>query len=377
MKTGSSRNSTKSTPKFAKTTINQNRNKSSNSASKRMPVKQKGSLTPPDTLLNDAHSSSNDAAERDIRESVENSRPLVNPMLNFISPLPPGLIIIAITEPTLMTHVRCAVTRLAAVGSKKLGFPFIKLESMSALYSGNNRQQEQAKIFDQCAVASTKTIPHEYINFDSRSGFNWWGPEGRHTLLHIIEEKGGYVTAEQEIDGAVTTQMSGGLLKIQTAAKQASSVIMLFISCQKDFDISQFTECCDELIAASPCEPNREHEVAFSLDCVNLRDMNAFGIGKTMCEVSLKEGVFHRDYSPFISSSLESRLMWILRGQGKKFEEIGKTLKRNKTTVMRRLEKLPKPARMDMSQGLLESYLESFAFANRTADNDDDAKSEA
>lgn len=374
MKTGQPRNSAKLPPKFVKTCINQNLNKSKTSASEHNTVKRKESLTPPDFMLNDAPSSSNDAADRDVLVPVKNSHLVVNPMLDFISPPPPGLFIIAITDPALTTHVRCAVTRLAATGSKKLGFPFIKLGSISALYSGNTRRQEQAKAFDQCGVPLKNPIPHEYLTFDSHSGFNLCGPEGSHTMLRIIEERPGYLTAEQAIDGTVTTQMFGGLLKIQTAGKKSSAVVMIFFSCQKDFDTSQFSECCDELIVVSPCESSPEHEVAFSLDCVNLRDMNAFGIGKTMCEVRLEEGAFHRNYSPFISSSLESRLMWILRGHGKTFEEIGKTLKRSKTTVMRRLDKLPKPVCMVMPQGLLESYLESSAFANRAADNDDDAK---
>lgn len=377
MKPGQARNSTKSTPKFAKTTINQNRNKSGHPASEHRPSKQKESLTP-DTLLNDNPSSSNDAAKCDVLVAVQKSRPVPNPMLDFISPSSSGLIIIAITAAELKLHVRSAVTRLAANGSNKLGFQFAKPEAMSALYSGNTRRQEQAKAFDQCGVPLKNPIHHEYITFDSHSGFNLWGPEGSHAMLRIIEEKKGYLTAEQAIDGTVTTQMSGGLLKIQGAAKKARAVVMLFISCPKDFDASPLSECCDELIVASPCESRPEHEIAFSLDCVNLRDMNAFGIGKIMCEVRLEDGVFHRNYSPFISNSLESRLMWILRGQVKSLEEIGKTLKRDKTTVMRRLEKLPKPVRMVMPEGLLESYLESFAFASRAAaDNDDIAKSEA
>src|ERR1035437_4258768 len=110
-----------------------------------------------------------------------------------------------------------------------------------------------------------------------------------------------------------------------------------FSSVQMATKKTGLNQYCDEYIEVAPCEPDLEFDIAFSIDCVGLRDLNHFGIGKKMCSVRFSEGTFIRRYDSYISSSLKTRVLWTLRGQGRTLEEIGGILKVNKSTVLRRL----------------------------------------
>lgn len=300
-----------------------------------------------------------------------------DPKFEVVAPFVPGLHIAGILDQSLSLHAHSTITQLMLGKSEKIGIPFPDVDDVLSLYTVNARQFEQAKFFDLNSFPIKTKVKQEYKVCGSSPDFDWLREEGISILLPIISAAKGWVVLEQKIIGPITPSRAECLFRIRAAAKQAGVYVMLILICHKDDKKSELINSCDDYIEIALCEQDIGSQATFSIDCVGISLLNDFCSGKTMCSVRLSNRVFRRRYTSFISNSLESRLMWILRGHDKTFEEIGKILKRNKTTVMRRLDKLPKPVRMVMPKGLLESYLESFAFASRAADDDDVAKSEA
>lgn len=282
-----------------------------------------------------------------------------------------GVTLTRVPEVSLMLNARSAITNLIVRKSSKLGIPMPpQFEEAISLYSENFRQLEQAKFYDRYSTHISNQVKHDYKTCGSRDGFDWLCDEGLSILLPIIAESKGWVIFEQEIVGPVTPAIAEGIFRLRNAAKKAGVCVMLFLVCKDGYEKSGLKDACDDYIEIAPCEPDAEHETAFSIDCVGIRHMNALGIGKVMCRVRLSNGVFRRSYTPFVSSCLETRVMWNLRGQGKTLDEIGKILKKNKTSVLRRLKDLPKPTRVKLRDGWLERYLESFAVVSRTEDDE-------
>lgn len=287
-------------------------------------------------------------------------RPKVtNPLLANISAIPPGLIIAAVREASILPHARNAITRLALIKSKALGIPMPNVGTILSLYSGDSRRIEQAKALLGTRSSTSKQVEHEYEVCGSRVGFDWCGDEGLCVLLPHIEKAKGWVILEQEIAIPLTATVAEGMSRIRHAAQLAGARVMLFLVCPEGYEKSRLNLFCNEYLEVAPCDANTEFEIAFSIDCVGIREMNALGFGKTMCTIEVDEDGFHYRYEPFISGDLETRAMWVLRSRGKALEEIGRTLKKNKSSVLRRLRGLPTPGRLSIRTDWLEEYLES------------------
>ncbi len=297
-----------------------------------------------------------------------------NHLVPLISPIPLGLTIVSIREASLTPHVRNTFEQLALTGSTKLGIPMSKVKEVLSLYSGNVRQLEQAMALKNANVPPKKPVKHNFRACGSREGFDWFSDEGFCVLEPIIKEADGWLTLEQCSVGPVTVSIADGLFRIRNAAQQAGVWVMVFLVCQEGYEKSRLHEFCDEYIEVSPCEPDIGGETAFSIDCVGLRNLNPLGIGITMCSVKLSEGQFRRRYTPYISSNLETRVMWILRGQGKTLEEIGSLLQKNRSSVLRRLQGLPTPKPVNMADRWLERYLDSSVRVKRKAVSKSDKK---
>ncbi len=62
----------------------------------------------------------------------------------------------------------------------------------------------------------------------------------------------------------------------------------------------------------------------------------------------------------FIATELDVRAMWVMRGKGKSFYEIGRIFKLDKSTVLRRLQALPLPKNIEIKEDWLKLYLTRF-----------------
>jgi hypothetical protein len=289
-----------------------------------------------------------------------------------LSPIPFGLTTIGIRTPLVLPYSRSTLTKLAIENSNKLDIPMPNANWVLSLYSGNHRRLEQAKALDAANLPSKSTAQHDYQICGSRDGFDWLSDEGLSVLLPIVNGDVDWVTLEQEIAGPVTPTMTSGMCRIDTAAKQSKNWVMLFFVCPDGYETSRIHEMCTEYIEVALCEPDPGVDIALSIDCVGLRNMNVLGVGKKMCSIKLVNGVFRHRFQQFVSSELETRVMWNLRGQGKTMGQIGTILHMNKSTVCRRLQGLPACTHVQMSKDSLSRYLESPTLFSGAASADSD-----
>ena len=280
----------------------------------------------------------------------------------------PGLIVVAMEEPSLAAQVSNAFEQLWLIGSKRLGVCMPAVEKMLSLHTGSQRKLKQAVALMEAKIQFDSKVRHTYKDFTSHGDFNWLTDAGLCVLLPHIEETGcGVLTLTQGISGSITPSMSVALTNIGNAAKQAKTYVLLFLVCIDGMEKLDLHELCDEYIKVGLCEPDIGCQVAFSVEFVGLRDMHLLGVGKTMCQVKTSERRYLRRYRPFIASDCQTRAMWIMRREGKTLEEIGKLLGIHKSNVLRRLKGLPKHPRYKVEEGWTKRYLDATSASHRDA----------
>jgi len=241
------------------------------------------------------------------------------------------------------------------------------VEAVHSLISGSPRFIEQSMIFAKAHASSAgKAISLKVCHAQAR--LDWASKEGFHVFAdYVYDAKDGILIAEQVIPGSITPDISQVMIRIGNAGKKANSRVFFLVVCSNEPKKSLLSEICDEYIEIDPCEPEVGSELAFSVDCIGIRDLNSLGIGKTMCSIKFSDGVFQHRFDPFISSNLETRVMWTMRGQGKSLDDIGAQFKKHKSSVLRRLQPLPKPRHLDLPKDWLSNNLEMFSVPSSAA----------
>lgn len=303
-------------------------------------------------------------------EGTENQNLLAvnNPLMVEISAFSTGLVIVKVSDAALLPSARAVFGALALEKSAVLGIPMPKTAmTVHSLISGSPRDIEQSQVFAKANASSTsEEISLKVCRAQGR--LDWASKEGLHVLSPFIEEaKDGWLIIEQVIAGPITAEIAQALIRIGNLAKKIGTWIMFLIVCTQEPKKSLFGEICDEYIEIDPCEPEVGAVMAFSVDCVGIHDLNSLGIGKTICSIQFSDGGFHHRFDPFISSNLETRVMWTMRGQGMRLDDIGAQFKKHKTSVMRRLQDLPKPRQLDLPKDWLSNNLEMFSVPSRSA----------
>ena len=281
--------------------------------------------------------------------------------IETITPSSPGLTIVGIKDPSLKLPARYVIEENMKKGSNKSIFPIPKICSLTSIYSGNPRREAILKEISATNENPGIKIIHETKIIGKRDNYNFCSEEGLSVLLPMIKDNNSGVTFEQKIEGAITPELVDGLSSIKHAAKDAGTSVVMFAVTPEGYEKNSLHHYCDEYIEVAKCEPNPKANLAFSIDCVSLRDMNAFGIGRTMCNVKIENKKMAHRYSPFIANDLETRVMWVFHKKGFSLNEIGKILGYNKSTVLRRIKNLPDFELSEMNTKWLQSALQQLS----------------
>ena len=302
-----------------------------------------------------------------------NKRYTSSARLPRLNPIPKGLVMVGVKAAYLVPYIRQVLEQAILEDSDDLN-PGLEGGSLRSVHSGAGRQLDQARVLH---VASGLTKQERTLNFEvvgMRSEYDWLSAAGLFTMQTILDGSDeDWITAAHEVDEPINPARAQILALVREEAKQANAGIIVFLTFKEGCETNELHQFCDEYIEVAPCEPDLGDSIAFSIDFVSLRHLNVLGVGKQMCSISVSAGEFRRRYTQFIASDLETRVMWALRAQGKKLAEIGSLLDVNKSTVMRRLERLPDPCPGlgDQSgEDWLNRYLE--LLPNRSAEALDD-----
>jgi hypothetical protein len=151
------------------------------------------------------------------------------------------------------------------------------------------------------------------------------------------------ITLEQRIDYPINSTISHFIHSVNNDAKQKNAWVMAFTNCPETYEKSELHNMCDDYFEVSLCEPDPNVDMAFCINCVGIRDMGILSNGKSMCSIAKADGKLKFDFQPFISDSLKTRVMWLLRGQKMSFADIGRKLRVSASTVLRQLAGSSKP----------------------------------
>lgn len=230
-----------------------------------------------------------------------------------------------------------------------------------SVYNGSNKGFEVLKLLTE-PTEVPPGVKHEAIHFSTYSGFGWTTTEGNHALHGFLDPaKGGVVIICQECTSADLPDLVLAARQIDNSAKQKEVVVILLLACSDDrYKKVRFSEYCSEYVTVEACEPDVGQDYAFSFDCESYRQLGHLGIPKTMCSVKVDQDRVVYSFDPFISTQFEERLIWMLRAQGKTLEEIGLVLKKNKTTILRRLQSAKGPDVRSVDKAWLTAKLASF-----------------
>jgi hypothetical protein len=293
-----------------------------------------------------------------VAKMVESYPDIANTIAPKVSPTKPGLTLVVVNQPYALPHARSAFENAALCHQSKFGPPMLPKETLTALHSGSARSVEAAAGNLIAENTEKYKAKKEHMNLGCRNNFNFCSDEGLCVLLPLIEKhKGQWITAQQTLECPLTPQVVHSLARIHETAVKADATVMMFLSINQSYEDIDLYHYYD-FFEVTLCDPDPGFQRAFSVQCVNLKDLHVQGVGHVMFGVKWKDGKINRQFSPMISTAFTERLMWTMRCQGSTLEAIGKTVRLHKSNVKRTLDALPPLVKSPMKEGWLPEYLE-------------------
>ena len=278
---------------------------------------------------------------------------------DLISPLAPGLTVVAIEHPASVLDARQTFETMVRLKSHRFGIPLPRVKTVTSLYSGGGRSLEAARIRASAETLSQNAANHLFKKCGVSAGFDFLCEEGRCSLLPIVEKAtGNMVTLAQAISGHFDLSRQRGLDCLHQTAFRCNAYAVLFADVA---DAALLTPLSDqfELISVRHCEPDPGFSSALAFECVGLAGLCDNGTNHVMCNVRREDGKMKRKWGQFVSTDLRDRVMWKMRGQGATLDEIGEVVDLDKSNVKRRLDKLIPPVKLKLEDGWLDGYREA------------------
>jgi hypothetical protein len=206
-------------------------------------------------------------------------------------------------------------------------------------------------------------LEHRLVSLGTSPEFDFLSNEGQIAMMPILHEMSTthapcILMFAQEVDNPQSPKFVEGLMKIRAAAEEVGAYVIGLFACSDPRNQDGLSQLCNEYFMVEECDPDFDQDTAFSIDYVGLRNLNRFGIGKTLCSARFSENRLNHKYEPFISGDVRLRVMWAMRSADFSYAEIGETFEENKSTILRKLRKLPAPDSHRVSEERLALMLD-------------------
>ena len=216
-----------------------------------------------------------------------------------VSPVSPGVMLVVVRDQSLLYIVRAALEYQALIGGQIGGLPLPKVERMISILTGNHRVVEAVKLAAGLERLPADAAKREFKQLGRSDDFDLCREEALCTVLPIVRQAAGWVTASLSINALISPHVVGALERYRSSAKRAGTVMILFVECPVGKDISWLKKYCDEYVEAGECEPDPATHYAFSIEAVDLKNIYASRTGKMMCSVTLTTQGCARRYPRF------------------------------------------------------------------------------
>ncbi|MFX3545884.1 hypothetical protein V8914_16965 [Ralstonia mannitolilytica] len=101
--------------------------------------------------------------------------------------------------------------------------------------------------------------------------------------------------------------------------------------------------------------PGPDASIAFSIQAVALDNQRCSEFSAWMCQINMTGNRCSRQWSPLIAERQEDRTMFHMRSKGASLEEIGQLMGLNRSTVMRRLNRIESSLGINVKRGWSQS----------------------
>ena len=286
----------------------------------------------------------------------------------LLVPVQAGLVLFAVANPDLKPFIFSCLIEHCEGQAEAPTIPFrARGKRITYAHNGSAAGLQVIRL-----LASTKAFPNgmecDAIRCSENAGFVWHTHEGRHAMQVFTDglEKGTLILG-QDCPGAVSAEMALGFRQIDDEARHNGVVVALVLAfSDKHNKTDRLSECCSEYVTVVTCEPDVGQNSAFAFDCHGHRQLGRMAPRKMMHSVKLDQDRISFCVEPFISPLLEERIIWMMRAQGKTFEEIGLALRKNKTTILRRFQSVDGPDMGDVDDAWLDAKLAAFFEVRKT-----------
>lgn len=282
------------------------------------------------------------------------------PNLAHLNMIPPGLVIVAAPTHETLHVARLVVTREALCGGDHLGVAFPMYQAVVSLHAGPPHHQKRfVAQHGHLNVPDGIKLTIEFVG--SHADFNFCGHESAPMLTSM------FAAAEKVTPTAfILAQTAGNVGSLRRAETlghyrrtlmQAGATGVVFLMMDDRSQHEELAQLCDEFIEVQEAEPDADMDAALVFDVHSLHGFSRIQTGQVMCGLRYAEQGIHYRFERFISIGAEDRLIWALRCMDWTLADIGEQFGCNKTTVMRRLMKLPRVVKQTFDQAWLEAML--------------------
>ncbi|CAN7322001.1 hypothetical protein LJR260_001609 [Variovorax paradoxus] len=274
--------------------------------------------------------------------------------------LPKGLVICYGITAENEAMVRAVFEHGIRLGSSRGAVRFPGKRNVTALHLGTRRTARIAnKLADLFVNDPDAEIGHlDVEGLASTAGpYDWNSPEARQVLKERVKAAEGHcVTFSMSLSGRAESRLVNTLGHVAEDAERAKGFAVCFVKGPQAF-AQPLTGIGTDAVMIDDCDPSPGAAMAFSATSLAAQPFHSLGLGRVMCDVYLSDNKARRVYQPFVSDMLDTRFMWLLKGQGLSNEQIGKVFwGMARTTVARRLELLPPPRDVILKPGWIETY---------------------
>lgn len=288
---------------------------------------------------------------------------MTQPISNNLNLIPPGLVIVAASSPETLQDARLVITREVLSRGNNLGLAFPAFNHVVSLHAGAPHQQKRfAAQHRQLEVPDGLKLDIQPVG--SRADFDFCCDESAAMLLSMFgatepATPTAFIFA-QAAGNVASLRRADTLGRYRNALAQAGATGFVLLMVEDRSKLEELSQLCDEFIEVQEAEPDADMDAALVFDTHSLHGFSRFQTGKVMCGLSYAEQGVHYRFERFISIRAEDRLIWALRCLDWSLADIGEQFGCNKTTVLRRLNKLPRPVKQDFDETWLEAMLEQY-----------------
>jgi len=274
--------------------------------------------------------------------------------------LPKGLVICYGLTSENEAIVRAVFEHGIRLGSSRGAVRFRGKRSVTALHLGTRRT---ARIANKLAGLFVNDPEAEIGHFDveglaSTAGtYDWNSPEARQVLKERVKAaEGNCVTFSMSLRSRAESRLVNTLGHVAEDTERAKGFAICFVKGPQEF-AQPLTGIGADAVVIGDCDPSPGAAMAFSATSLAAQPFHSLGLGRVMCDVYLTGDKARRIYQPFVCEKLDTRFMWMLKGEGLSNEDIGKVFwGMVRTTVARRLDPLPPPRQVIRKPGWVETY---------------------